>query len=1169
MFSFKKRHSSPRPASNPSSTSRTASQPSQPSQHSQPSQISSDLQPSKSSSIKTKPSFAGSSPPTASAAPAPSTFFLTGHDPASNYDLDPALLGRSSDSESSSPYQSSHLAHDTPSAASSSHARTLDSRSETTFISYHQTQNPAPAATGPHPASASVISTDDDVELSSSSSSSSFMNDTNSISASLRDDIARNFVPNAYTFKSAAKSAAATATERALRRVLSHTDSLDGDDDDDDDSDDDENDELAYLPSASISNSTAFTRALNKRASSAHPQSPLPASSSTITPSNYLASASKMKSTASSHSAGSNAHHTPSSKPDTGTPPHAPTAAASGALPTTGSPKFIMPKVSIPSRRPFTTDGLALSKLKILVAGDSGTGKSQLVKAIAQTSKDIIHLNDSPVPVYQHDYSNASSLTVSPSVCKKQQSRRSSAQNLSANSSCASPTTHLSVYDSIRDDHKADDQIAVLWEYLASTRPHLDFSSSSPESEDELSDDNDLGPLSKSRSRPSRRSSVAQSSLISSDSTALEKNVCLVDTLGYGSFADASKCIHRVTKYLSDAFEKTCDLVNPSGKEALTILSSSSSLDGIPIVDVCLYTITTRLKPVDIEYIWQLSQFAPVIPVIVRSDLLPPKELLSLKLSVLEDLHKAKIAPFLFDMSLEESIEIARAQLSGLASRASSFSQDPSYVRPSNHSMHSAVSSESPGSGGARTVESSIVDLGDFSDSNYSPLLSPLESAPFTPSSQPLLFPCAVSTAPDPDAEMLSSVLMASDNLAAALFPSELPDLCAHLFSFHGATWLRHTAAKKFVAWSTSKYVSETLRFQMSHTLQPDGSAAPAASFAVPSEHTENTLMRRDTRNEVVACSRAAPAQQRLLIPLDDENYDFNVIIDLPDIATENRRRAQTGTARWVMEIAQAEGILCYPASITGTTNPRHLIQGLDRQRNVSLHAQQQQLQLRPAFVLRTTRINTHADEADALPNGTPRAPRADAARYAAGEYRGCGGARQSGSITNLDPLDLAGLSQGLLSFTIKALSVAIGIKLLVEIYREVAVVSTAPAAAAAVPAGSGEAAASVVAALSSALTSTAAALKTLIRDIAALPFERLLSAIAWPLTSLFSTPLSSSSSDAPRDAASSILFADANVKGNIRPQSLLAAMFNGDLQQSVFSVLVGSLSGGINTSQF
>ncbi|KAF9875655.1 heat shock protein [Colletotrichum karsti] len=60
--------------------------------------------------------------------------------------------------------------------------------------------------------------------------------------------------------------------------------------------------------------------------------------------------------------------------------------------------QFIMPTINVPSRRPFTDVGKSLGRLKLLVAGKSGLGKSCLIKAITHSCEHIVHV-DPPVPV--------------------------------------------------------------------------------------------------------------------------------------------------------------------------------------------------------------------------------------------------------------------------------------------------------------------------------------------------------------------------------------------------------------------------------------------------------------------------------------------------------------------------------------------------------------------------------------------------------------------------------------------------------------------------------------------------------------------------------------------------------------------------------------------------
>ncbi|KAG2415781.1 hypothetical protein HFD88_006973 [Aspergillus terreus] len=60
------------------------------------------------------------------------------------------------------------------------------------------------------------------------------------------------------------------------------------------------------------------------------------------------------------------------------------------------SSQLIMPMIKMPSRRPFTDHGKALGRLKLLIAGVSGSGKTSLLKSIVQECEDIVHVDSLP-----------------------------------------------------------------------------------------------------------------------------------------------------------------------------------------------------------------------------------------------------------------------------------------------------------------------------------------------------------------------------------------------------------------------------------------------------------------------------------------------------------------------------------------------------------------------------------------------------------------------------------------------------------------------------------------------------------------------------------------------------------------------------------------------------
>jgi hypothetical protein len=157
-------------------------------------------------------------------------------------------------------------------------------------------------------------------------------------------------------------------------------------------------------------------------------------------------------------------------------------------------PQLVMPRVTMPRRKPFTEAGRTMGKLKIMVVGDScmqpmtrliiGIGKSSLIQAILETSPDIVHY-DPP--------QSASSVTSSSSFIKPSLSRRATLE-----SHFLPPTDNI-------------------LEIKASTCAYPPWWKS--ETEREKSARPALG----------RRESMGE---------VLERNICFVDTPGYGSSDD-------------------------------------------------------------------------------------------------------------------------------------------------------------------------------------------------------------------------------------------------------------------------------------------------------------------------------------------------------------------------------------------------------------------------------------------------------------------------------------------------------------------------------------------------------------------------------------------------------------------------------------------------------
>ncbi|KAF3901687.1 Septin-4 [Orbilia brochopaga] len=248
------------------------------------------------------------------------------------------------------------------------------------------------------------------------------------------------------------------------------------------------------------------------------------------------------------------------------------------------STQFIMPTIKMPSRRPFTTRGKDLGRLKILVAGDSGIGKTSLIKSIIQANEDIVH--------------------VDPWVYT---------------------TPDSSVTSSFYGGKETVGATNTLTEIYGSTKPYPTW----------WSDFEDSRVL-------RRRKSTGE--------TVLERNVCFVDTPGYGAGTSYSECIGPVVKYVEKQLERTTSIMGGGEGDLLSFLTGNGS----PQVDVVLYVILHRLKPVDIDFMRKLAALTNVLPVIAKSDTLTALQTTDLKLSILNDLRNAGIRGFLFGKSADD-----------------------------------------------------------------------------------------------------------------------------------------------------------------------------------------------------------------------------------------------------------------------------------------------------------------------------------------------------------------------------------------------------------------------------------------------------------------------------------------------------------------------------------
>lgn len=331
-------------------------------------------------------------------------------------------------------------------------------------------------------------------------------------------------------------------------------------------------------------------------------------------------------------------------------------SAAPGML--DSAPQLVMPSLNMPSRRPFTETGKNLGRLKILLAGNSGVGKTSLLKAIVQTCGHIVHVDP---------------------ICPPSEHRRGlPAPDLMA----AAPRREWTSTTSIFEVH-------------ASTRPY-------PEWWQEL----DTPSVSHRRNR--RGDNV------------LERNICFVDTPGYGCESSVMETIVSCVDYVESHLSKVAsnDL---SDSDLMNMLGG----DGGYQVDACLYLISHSLKPADLEYIRRLIPLTNVIPILAQAELLSKEQTAACKQEIASQLEKAGLRPFTF------------TPLTVLEERE-----------------------------------------------------QPIPSTPY-----------AASSATMSDHDIMDASLLMNPDYVQPLIPTDLAFLVERIFSLDGASWLRHSAAKKYLQW--------------------------------------------------------------------------------------------------------------------------------------------------------------------------------------------------------------------------------------------------------------------------------------------------------------------------------------------------------------------------------
>jgi hypothetical protein len=239
----------------------------------------------------------------------------------------------------------------------------------------------------------------------------------------------------------------------------------------------------------------------------------------------------------------------------------------------------------------------------------------------------------------------------------------------------------------------------------------------------------------------------------------LERNICFVDTPGFTRGSTEKEEMERVVEYVESLLYQTSSVTTMEDSDVLGVVSGSGGV----AIDVVLYLLppsklqvdgklssVADLSPgsnisADLVYMQRLCALTNVIPVIAKSDTLSAQEAIALKSTILARLQTAPAKPFMFGKALDDAL---------LAVQSLPI-------------VHPQLQNSEP------------------------------EQYPFTTPT----YPYAISSTPGPDNETMDASLLMSPEYVQPLLPSELAALVDQIFEPDNIAWLRHSAAKKFLAW--------------------------------------------------------------------------------------------------------------------------------------------------------------------------------------------------------------------------------------------------------------------------------------------------------------------------------------------------------------------------------
>lgn len=172
-------------------------------------------------------------------------------------------------------------------------------------------------------------------------------------------------------------------------------------------------------------------------------------------------------------------------------------------------------------------------------------------------------------------------------------------------------------------------------------------------------------------------------------------------------------------------------------------------------------------------YLDRLARLTNVVPLIGKSDLLSAEEVTVSRQEILRKLNDKGTKPFLFGQRIEDLVtSCSERRLDEITTVHTS--EAPVETQPVAQRQQNLTTEGS--------VQESTIDPESSKASE--------RSAPF-----------AVSSAPGPDLETMDASLLMSPDYCPPPAPSDLQHLIDLIFDPENAAWLRHSSARKFLAW--------------------------------------------------------------------------------------------------------------------------------------------------------------------------------------------------------------------------------------------------------------------------------------------------------------------------------------------------------------------------------